>query len=108
MRLKKGENMIDHEQEIMARPKRTWFETEADKKKAKAKGNEELNGQVGKGKKGKLSNKDKKRLDDRRERKEGKMWKKGKGEGAEKSGLKKVLGKGGKRPQKGGKGKGRR
>jgi ATP-dependent RNA helicase DDX27 len=113
MRLKKGENMMEHEQEIMSRPKRTWFETEADKKVAKQKGNEELNGpSASKMKKGgKLSNKDKKRLDDTRERKEGKMWKKGKGDASARPAAKppasKPLIKGGKRPQKA-KGKGKR
>ncbi|KIX97058.1 uncharacterized protein Z520_07172 [Fonsecaea multimorphosa CBS 102226] len=81
----RGENIIKHESEIMARPKRTWFETEREKRDAKNKGRMELNGPDGVGsvkvrtEKKKLSNKDKKRLDDARERKEGKMWRKGKG-----------------------------
>lgn len=113
--IRRGENLIEHEKEIMARPKRTWFESEKEKKAAKAKGAMELNPSMGKkvggmaqqrdkkpsrsvskilGKGGKLSNKDKKRLDNIRERTEGKrLWKKAK------------VGKGG----KGGKvGKGRR
>lgn len=82
--LRRGENLIKHEQEILARPKRTWFETEKDKRDAKAKGRIELNGPDGavvkiKAERKKLSNKDKKRLDDARERKEGKVWRKGKG-----------------------------
>jgi ATP-dependent RNA helicase DDX27 len=82
--IQRGENLIKHENEIMSRPKRTWFETEKEKRDAKAKGLIELNGPDGasvkvKGERKKLSNKDKKRLDDARERKEGKMWRKGKG-----------------------------
>ncbi|KAL2426194.1 ATP-dependent RNA helicase DRS1 [Exophiala dermatitidis] len=81
--LTRGENLVKHEAEIMARPKRTWFETEKEKQQAKVKGLMELNGPNGviriKGEKKKLSNKDKKRLDDKRERVEGKMWRKGKG-----------------------------
>lgn len=79
MQVRKGENLLQHEDEIKARPKRTWFESEKEKKVAKQKGLEELNG-LKKRKEGKLSNKDKKRLDDTRERKEGSVWKKGKGD----------------------------
>ena len=77
MELKKGENMMEHEGEIMSRPRRTWFESEREKKAAKGVGKAELNG---KKKEGKLSGKDKKRLDDHRERLEGKVWKKGRAE----------------------------
>ncbi|CCC66713.1 hypothetical protein NCAS_0A01550 [Naumovozyma castellii] len=35
MQLKKGENMLKHKQEIQSRPRRTWFQTEAEKKNAK-------------------------------------------------------------------------
>ncbi|MCJ1439487.1 nucleolar DEAD-box protein required for synthesis of 60S ribosomal subunit [Xylographa pallens] len=99
MELRKGENMIQFGGEIMARPKRTWFESEQEKRAAKGVGRKELNGEGAKAgrKEGKLSGKDKKRLDDRRERVEGKVWKKGKeergvsgknekGKGKEKSG----------------------
>jgi ATP-dependent RNA helicase DDX27 len=82
MQLTRGENLIKHEKEIMARPKRTWFESEKEKRVSKKAGRAELNGPesvAGKKSKQKLSGKDKKRLDDRRERTEGKMWKKGKG-----------------------------
>jgi len=68
MQIRKGENMVVHEDEIKARPKRTWFETQADKKKAKEAGRAELNGLREALKKkggGKLSNKDKKKLDAR-------------------------------------------
>ncbi|EUC66835.1 ATP-dependent RNA helicase DRS1 [Rhizoctonia solani AG-3 Rhs1AP] len=34
MELKKSQNMIDHEEEILGRPKRTWFQTEKEKEKA--------------------------------------------------------------------------
>jgi ATP-dependent RNA helicase DDX27 len=81
MQLTRGENLVKHEKEIMARPKRTWFESEKEKRIAKKAGRAELNGPEsvqGKKQKQKLSGKDKKRLDDRRERTEGKMWRKGK------------------------------
>ncbi|KAI1121550.1 P-loop containing nucleoside triphosphate hydrolase protein [Nemania abortiva] len=91
MQIRKGENMVRHEDEIKARPKRTWFETQADKKAAKEAGRAELNGFREALKKkggGKLSGKDKKKLDARALRKEeadGKgerMWKKGAAERA--------------------------
>ena len=34
MELKKGQNMLEHEDEIFGRPKRTWFQTEKEKEKA--------------------------------------------------------------------------
>jgi ATP-dependent RNA helicase DDX27 len=83
MQVTKGENLIKHGSEIMARPKRTWFETERDKRASRKLGAEALNGPNARSKrdKGKLSNKDKKRLDDAKERHEGTMgWKKGKNE----------------------------
>ncbi|KAL9597744.1 MAG: hypothetical protein Q9219_004938 [cf. Caloplaca sp. 3 TL-2023] len=83
--VRKGENLIEHDTEIKSRPKRTWFETEKEKKEARAKGAVELNGMQGNGKKkkeGKLSGKEKKKLDLGRERREKRAWKKGKGEGA--------------------------
>ncbi|KAI0840343.1 DEAD-domain-containing protein [Hypoxylon sp. FL0890] len=84
MQIKKGENMVVHEDEIKSRPKRTWFETQHDKKKAKDAGRAELNGLKESLKKkgnGKLSNKDKKKLDAKSVRTEG-MWKKGSAERA--------------------------
>ncbi|KAK3168329.1 nucleolar DEAD-box protein required for synthesis of 60S ribosomal subunit [Lepraria neglecta] len=85
MQVSKASNIITHEEEIKSRPKRTWFESEKEKLVAKKMGMVELNGAVGLGSKakagGKLSHKDKKRLDDGRERKEGRVWKKGKGDG---------------------------
>lgn len=79
----KGENMIVHEQEINSRPRRTWFESEQDKKAAKKAGTAQLNRVESVLKKktvGKLSNKDKKKLDDRGSRDEGRVWKKGRAE----------------------------
>lgn len=80
MQVKKGENLIQHREEIKSRPRRTWFETEHDKKKAKQSGKDELNGmrEAIKSTKGKLSNKDKKRLDVKMLRSEGQEWRKGK------------------------------
>ncbi|KAJ6035701.1 hypothetical protein N7499_002828 [Penicillium canescens] len=79
MQVNKGENLMKHGHEIMSRPKRTWFETEKDKKVARKLGAVELNGPNVKKSNVKLSNKDKKRLDDANERHEGKIgWKKGK------------------------------
>lgn len=70
----RGENLVKHEAEIMSRPKRTWFESEKDKMDAKKRGVMDLNGMEikVKGEKKRLSNKDKKRLDAKRERKEDK------------------------------------
>ncbi|KAF3913207.1 hypothetical protein AA313_de0206737 [Arthrobotrys entomopaga] len=63
MQVRKGENLIKYEDEISSRPRRTWFETEKDKKKAKEAGKAELNGiALEKKKKVKLSGKMKKKL----------------------------------------------
>jgi ATP-dependent RNA helicase DDX27 len=81
--LKRGENLIVHEQEIKSRPRRTWFESEKEKLAAKEKGAAALNGPLEKDKdkkKKKLSGKDKKKLELRDARSEGKVWKKGKEE----------------------------
>lgn len=79
--LKRGENLIVHENEIKSRPKRTWFESEKDKVVSKQKGSAVLNGPAdNKDKKKKLSGKDRKKLELRDTRSEGKVWKKGKGE----------------------------
>ncbi|KAL2818320.1 P-loop containing nucleoside triphosphate hydrolase protein [Aspergillus granulosus] len=75
MQVTKSENLIKHEAEIKSRPKRTWFETEREKQVAKKTGATELNG-VSKKEKVRLSNKDKKRLDDARLRQEGKLGRK--------------------------------
>ncbi|KAJ4991842.1 hypothetical protein SVAN01_02692 [Stagonosporopsis vannaccii] len=79
--LKRGENLIRHEDEIKSRPKRTWFETEKEKAAEREKGAQALNNPAGgsvKSKKQKLSHKDKKKLEAKDERVEGKQWKKGK------------------------------
>lgn len=79
--LKRGMNLIEHEDEIKSRPKRVWFETEKDKMAEREKGAAALNGPAGgsvKQKKKKLSGKDKKKLEAKDERTEGKQWKKGK------------------------------
>ncbi|KAL2833532.1 hypothetical protein BJY01DRAFT_253459 [Aspergillus pseudoustus] len=75
MQVTKSENLIKHETEIKSRPKRTWFETEREKRVAKKTGATELNG-VSKKDKIRLSNKDKKRLDDARLRQEGQLGRK--------------------------------
>jgi ATP-dependent RNA helicase DDX27 len=103
MQVRRGENIIAHESEIMGRPKRTWFENEQAKRDAKKTGRAELNGveSVLKKKPGKLSNKDKKKLDDRDTRTEGKVWKKGRAEREGKGALLdkgKKKGKGGSKP----------
>ncbi|KAH6644691.1 ATP-dependent RNA helicase DRS1 [Boeremia exigua] len=78
--LKRGENMIRHEDEINSRPKRTWFETEKEKAAEREKGAQALNNATGGSvkKKQKLSHKDKKKLEAKDDRIEGKQWKKGK------------------------------
>jgi ATP-dependent RNA helicase DDX27 len=79
MQVNKGDNMMKHGAEIMSRPKRTWFESEQQKRTAKQAGAEALNGPNAQSKKVKLSNKDKKRLDDAQMRHDGNIgWKKGK------------------------------
>lgn len=35
MELKKGQNMVEHEEEIYGRPARTWFQSEKEKQAAK-------------------------------------------------------------------------
>ena len=79
--LKRGENLITHEDEIKARPRRTWFESEKDKVAAHHKGAAELNGPNAPSeqkKKKKLSGKDRKKLELHDVRTDGKVWKKGK------------------------------
>lgn len=75
--LNRADNIVKYKDEIQARPKKTWFQTEQDKASAKEKGRLELNPDAPK-KKGKLSNKEKKKLQDRDDRKAGLEWKKGK------------------------------
>lgn len=86
--LNRADNIVKYEDEIKARPKKTWFESEKDKLAAREKGGLALNGPAsdaadGKskgGKKKKLSNKERKRLEATDERKAGREWKKGKAE----------------------------
>jgi ATP-dependent RNA helicase DDX27 len=107
MQVRKGENLLAHEDEIKSRPKRTWFETEQDKKKAREAGRAELNGvreSLKKKNDGKLSNKDKKKLDAKAERTHGRAWKKGSAERAGKGALLNMKkDKKGKKPGPGGK-----
>lgn len=79
----RGENLMRYQDEIMSRPKRTWFESEKEKQANKDRAKAELvsKGVNFAGEKKKLSNKDKKRLDLSRDRKEGRAWKKGKNDG---------------------------
>ncbi|KAK5106406.1 nucleolar DEAD-box protein required for synthesis of 60S ribosomal subunit [Lithohypha guttulata] len=96
--VQRGENLMKHHDDIMSRPKRTWFESEKEKQANKDRAKAELaaKGVLFKGEKKKLSNKDKKKLDLSREQKEGRSWKKGKGDAAEagKKTKKAVAGKG--------------
>lgn len=92
MEVRKGENLVGFEDEIKSRPKRTWFATGREKDLAKERGRKELNGRIDavagpppKSKSaltthGKLSNKVKKSLDAKKEMRDGRMWKKGKGD----------------------------
>ncbi|KKY32038.1 putative atp-dependent rna helicase drs1 [Diaporthe ampelina] len=86
MEIQKGENLIKHAAEIKSRPKRTWFETEHEKKKAKEGPPSKLSSLRESLKKkhanGKLSNKDMKKLDNKAERQNGRLWKKGAAERA--------------------------
>lgn len=81
--VRRGENLVEFSKEIAGRPKRTWFSAEEGKRKSHEKGSRELNGdqvtmeRTG-DKIGRLSNKAKKKLDDKQQRVEGKVWKKGK------------------------------
>lgn len=43
MELTKGENMLQHEQEIHSRPARTWFQSQKEKERAKETGKKEYN-----------------------------------------------------------------
>ncbi|KAK4631438.1 ATP-dependent RNA helicase DRS1 [Fulvia fulva] len=79
--LTRADNIAKYEDEIMSRPKKTWFEGEKDKQAAKEEGKAILNGEPvvkAEKKKGKLSNKEKKRLQDKDDRKDGSQWMKSK------------------------------
>ncbi|GAM90788.1 hypothetical protein ANO11243_088330 [Dothideomycetidae sp. 11243] len=87
MQARRAENIMTHEKEILGRPKKTWFQGQKEKLVSKEKGRIELNGpkteeekileKLKSEKKGKLSGKQRKRLELRDERKEGRTWKKG-------------------------------
>ncbi|KAI9849136.1 MAG: nucleolar DEAD-box protein required for synthesis of 60S ribosomal subunit [Sclerophora amabilis] len=110
--VKRGENLVRFEEEISARPRRTWFESESKKKEARKSGGRELNGRLGEvagnggeGKKTrkKLSGKEKKMAEDRERRLDGqRMWKKGKGDVNGKSAVSAKGKKNGPRVEKGG------
>lgn len=74
--LNRADNFVKHEEEIMARPKKTWFQSTQEKEASKVKGRTELNGVAAaertpkKGSK-KLSNKQKKQLQNKDDRKAG-------------------------------------
>lgn len=75
----RGQNLIRHQAEIQSRPRRTWFESEREKIENQQRARVEVG--LDRKKKeggGRLSGKDRKKLDLRRERVEGRMWKKGK------------------------------
>jgi ATP-dependent RNA helicase DDX27 len=106
--LTKADNIVKYEAEIKARPRKTWFESEKDKQASREKGFSALNGPAEEGqekkgrKKGKLSNKERKKLEDRDDRKSGEVWRKSKSatvKGKEVNGKPKV--KGGKPKAKG-------
>jgi ATP-dependent RNA helicase DDX27 len=83
--LNRADNIVKYEDEIMSRPKKTWFESEKDKLAAREKGFSALNGPAPENKpkgdrKKKLSNKERKKLEATDERKAGREWKKGKTE----------------------------
>jgi ATP-dependent RNA helicase DDX27 len=83
--LNRADNIVKYEDEIMSRPKKTWFESEKDKLASREKGFAALNGPAPEnkpkgGKKKKLSNKERKKLEATDERKAGREWKKGKAE----------------------------
>lgn len=84
LQLRKGENLIKHEDEIKARPKRTWFETQREKEERGKISKAALNGVSLPEKKEKLSNKKRKRMEGREEIEEMRAYKKTKGDRASK------------------------
>ncbi|KAK4505780.1 hypothetical protein PRZ48_003745 [Zasmidium cellare] len=80
--LTRADNIVKFENEIMSRPKKTWFESEKDKQAAKEKGRTVLNGPDDgapkKKEKRKLSNKEKKALLTKDDRQAGVEWRKSK------------------------------
>ncbi|KAI5808603.1 P-loop containing nucleoside triphosphate hydrolase protein [Peziza echinospora] len=88
MQIRKGENMMRYADEINARPQRSWFQSQADKKKAQDEMVRKLNSQNAidasagadllaiEKRREKLSGKKKKRLDGTKDREEGRVFKK--------------------------------
>ena len=85
----KGENLVLHEEAIKSRPRRTWFQSEDEKKAAKEVGRAERTGMPEGGMwresmrpekrdKRRMSGKERKKEDDKRERSKSGVWKKGK------------------------------
>ncbi|TGZ84038.1 DEAD-domain-containing protein [Ascodesmis nigricans] len=74
MQIKRTENIRDHQAEIAARPRRTWFETQKEKDAGKERGRIELNG--GEVRIGRISGKKRKREEAKQEAKEGGVYKK--------------------------------
>lgn len=74
MQIRRTENIRDHQAEIAARPRRTWFETQQEKKESKERGRIELNG--GEVRIGKISGKKRKREEAKTEAKEAGVYKK--------------------------------
>ena len=94
LQLRKGENLIKHEDEIKSRPRRTWFETQREKELRGKVSKAQLNGLELPEKKVKLSNKKRKKLEGREEVEEGRVYKKTK---ADRTSKKNCKGKGGKK-----------
>lgn len=102
LQVRRGENLIKHEDEIKSRPKRTWFETQREKEERGKMSKAALNGVNLPEKKEKLSNKKRKRMEGREEIEEMRTYKKTKADRASKlkgkgKGKTQVKGKGGKR-----------
>lgn len=49
MQVQKGQNMLDHRDEIFAKPKRTWFQSTQEKSRAKERGKDDWNTRVSSG-----------------------------------------------------------
>ena len=49
MQIKKGQNLLDHREQIMARPARTWFQSGKEKSQAKERGGKEWHDKMGDG-----------------------------------------------------------
>ena len=84
--LRKAENLVVHGDAIRARPRREWFESKGEKARGRERGGVALNGEgeekrEKREKGGKRSGKQVKARRDREERREGGLWKGGKGRG---------------------------